>query len=151
LGYLEDKQHDLTSFYGVFNIIFEFIEKNYGFEELGKYWEFIGEKYYSKFIEDIKERGTEAIKDYWISSCQDDKVTSFSYEIDDEKFELKIDRCSAIEWIGKNPHYKLFDKYCDHCRVINSKIASLSGFEYKLENNRDKWKCIHNFKNKEIK
>lgn len=151
MGYLEDKKHDLTSFYGVFNITFEFIEKNYGFEELEKYWESIGEKYYSKLIEDIKKRGTEAVKDYWLSSCREDDVTRFSYVIDDDRFELKIDKCSATEWIGKNPHYKLFEKYCDHCRVINSKIASLSGFKYQLEKNKDKQKCVHIFKNKEAK
>jgi hypothetical protein len=138
------KTQDLSEFYGIFNTMFKFVDDSYGDEELKKYWEFIGEKYFAWLIEDIKKRGIKAIEEYWLSTVENDDIV-YDLKSDADKFDLKIDSCSAIGFIKKSPHDKLFPKYCEHCRVVNSKIAEQSGFEYKLDYDQEKGKCTHVF------
>jgi len=138
------KTQDLSEFYGIYNTMFQFVEDKYGDEELKKYWEFIGEKYYGWLIEDIKKRGTKAIEDYWLSTTENDDIV-YDLKTGPDRFELKIDSCSAIGFIKKSAHDKLFHKYCQHCRVVNSKIAELSGLEYRVDYDQDKGKCTHAF------
>jgi hypothetical protein len=138
------KTQDLSEFYGIYNTTFNFFERTYGYDELVKYWEFIGEEYFSWLVGDIKKRGTVALKDYWMESIENDDI-EYTIKVEPDRFELTIDSCSAISFMERDTHYPLFHKYCEHCRVVNSKIAQLSGYRYKVDYDQDKGKCTHVF------
>ena len=138
-------KRDLSEFYGIYNTTFDFIERNYGYDELVSYWEYMSKEYFSLLIKDAKKRGTEAFKQYWLESVEDDEI-EYDMEIEPDRFQLNIESCSAIDFLNKDKHYPMFDKYCEHCRVVNSKIAALSGFEYEVDYDQKKGKCRHIFK-----
>ena len=138
------KKQDLSEFYGIYNTMFQFVNDNYGEKELKKYWEFIGEEYFSWLVKDIKKRGTAALRDYWMESIENDDI-KYGLKVETDKFELKIESCSAISFMKKDIHYPLFHEYCEHCRVVNSKIAELSGFQYEVDYDQNKGKCTHVF------
>ena len=138
------KTQDLSEFYGIYNTTFNFMERNYGYDELVKYWGFIGEEYFSWLVDDIKKRGTAALKDYWMESIENDDI-EYDLKVESDKFELNIDSCSAINFMKKDIHYPLFHKYCEHCNVVNTKIGELSGYDYKVDYEQDKGKCTHVF------
>ena len=139
------KAQDLSEFYGIYNSTFNFIEKNYGYDELVKYWEFMGEKYFSYLIDDIKKRGTKAIEEYWLESIENDDI-QYKLKTEPDMLELRIDSCSAINFIKKDPHYPIYGNYCEHCNIVNTRIGQLSGYGYKVDYDQDKGRCTHIFK-----
>lgn len=140
---MEQSKQDLSEFYGIYNTMFKYIYKTYGKEGYDKYLTFIAESYFDWLIKDIKKEGLQAVKKYWFSTCENDNI-KYKHKFEKNKFELIIEKCSAIDYLRKN-NQDIFTNYCEHCEIVNKHISKLSNINYRISFGNELGCCKHIF------
>jgi|LSQX01.1.fsa_nt_gb hypothetical protein len=139
----------IKEWFGLYNVIYNWLEKNYGYNALEEYWEFMTENCFKGVAEKFKDDGLCAIKDYYEHTFSlDDGACSSCLE--DEKLTIEVTKCPDYEFMksSPNPHFVPIKSYCKHHEVMNRILAEKSGHTFCMRECDNKGHCIWIFTKK---
>ena len=55
----------IKEWFGAYNVIYNWFERNYGYSALEEYWKYIAQNCFEEVVEKFKNGGLNAIKDYY--------------------------------------------------------------------------------------
>lgn len=119
-------------FVEVYDMIFSYILKEYGLDDLIKFWKAIA----PTMLDDLKEmahkEGVLGCKKYWDRVLKEEGA-KFRTNIKDGELTLEIVNCPSIDHLN-TPSCK---EYCRHCGVMYPEVLNPAGLEYE-------WKRVGN-------
>lgn len=129
-------------FYGLYNIIFKWIEENYGRDELIKYWEKTTFSCYGDVITTLKQKGLIGIKNYY-DELFDKENCNYKSHVVDGCLLYDIENCPPYNYFNnsKNPFDIPLFNYCEHCFVQNTILAKESGNVFEVLECNNKGGC----------
>lgn len=140
----------IKEWFGLYNIMYDWIEKRFGYNELEGYWKFIAISCYADLAKKFKEKGPDYISDYFKNYFLSDegkvKVT-----VDKGAIVMEVIESPDIKWMQAfdNPNFKTVPYYFNHYEVIFGEIAKMAGIEFEMLEKRDNGKCKWVFYNSE--
>lgn len=137
----------LLEFHGLYSILSNWVEKEFGEKVLYDYWEHIGETCCDDFVELAKTKGFEGIKVYIEESM---KPEGYEIEIREgsQQLTMEILKCPAFDFSDStdNPYFKLKEGFCDFDRVVYGKLAERAGLAFKVERYDTKGRCVWEYR-----
>lgn len=133
----------IKEWFGVYNVIYNWFEKKYGYSELENYWKYIADACYGENVEIFRKKGLKGIKEYFESVFMlDDGEIKCCLE-DGRRMELQIVKCPDHEFFksSENKYFKPIKSYCMHHAVINARLAEKSGYKFRMPECDCKGKC----------
>ncbi len=132
----------IKEWFGAYNVIFRWFEKNYDKEALTEYWKFLAENCFQETVERFKKGGLDEIDNYFRETFEIDGgeyVSSFSENI----LLCEIKKCPDHDFMksSDNPCFKPIEDYCGHHDIINSVIAQRAGFTFRMLECSGKGQC----------
>ena len=88
----------IKEWYGLYNVIFNWCEKNFGKEGLVKYWQHIGRTCYAEVIETFRREGLDGVKEYSEGEFTKEGVEITS-SLEEEKLFIDIKNCPAYAFM----------------------------------------------------
>ncbi len=126
----------IREWYGGYNIIYNWFERKYGYEELKTYWHYLAEEVYKPLLKDTFEAGPQAIADYFHDIIESDEG-KVETAVDGNSVTVEILECPDYIWqhhfsdmpygiADKNEHY--YRSY----EVIYGDAATFFGYGFEL-------------------
>jgi hypothetical protein len=134
------KQSVHKDFHGVLNLLFDYLDENYGKEEmLAMYREIIKETY-EPLIREIKNRGLHAMMDHYNDIMQLEEG-DHSTEFEQGRLKITVNRCPAIEHLHKSGA-PVSQHFCQVSTVlVNEVIGEETGFRCTVNYDQQKGTC----------
>jgi len=130
-------------FHGGLNHILDYIYERYGKEEMVKFLERVAKEVYRPHIERLRAEGLKALADHW-QKIFTIEGADFELENTGVGLALKVNKCPAIEYMNIN-NLTIFERFCDHTRIINDEICSQAGYKASVEYDQERGCCIQRF------
>lgn len=123
----------IKEWYGAYNVIFNWFEKNFGNEGLLKYWEYIGGSCYGEAIELFRREGLRGVKKYFEEEFLKEE-TAVCARLEENSLLIEIRECPAYRFMNesKNPYFVPREDYCRHDEVINGILSEKSGLKFTM-------------------
>ncbi len=114
----------IKEWYGAYNVIFNWFEKNFGKEGLVKYWQHIGRTCCAEVIETFKGEGLAGVKKYFEGEFSKEGA-EITASLEGEKLFIDIKKCPAYEFMNEsdNPYFTPRRDYCGHDEAVNTILA----------------------------
>jgi len=121
----------IKEWFGLYNVMYNWFEKKYGYKALNEYWSYITESCFDKVVEDFKKGGLESIKDYYEHTFRLDNGKCKAY-LENEKLTIEVTKCPDYEFMksSSNAHFVPIENYCKHHEVMNNILAEKSGHSF---------------------
>jgi hypothetical protein len=136
----------IKEWFGLYNIMYDWFEKNYGYQELEEYWRFVARTCYTKLAAEFKEKGPGYVKDYYEMIFAEDGGKAVGTVCKDE-VTIEVLESPDIKWMKAfdNPAFKPVPYYFNHYEVIFGEIAQMAGLDFKMLSIRKNGKCKWTF------
>ena len=123
----------IKEWFGLYNVIFNWIENKYGYSALEDYWEFIAKSCCEEAVEKVSRDGLEGIKQYYEHTFDLDQA-GYSSKYEEGNLVFEISKCPDYEFMNSsgNVHFKPVKNYCRHHEVINNFIAEQCGLSFSM-------------------
>ncbi len=130
-------------FHGAFSHCIKYIYEKYGKVEMTKCLEQIAERVYKPLIEAIAKEGLQALEKHWqrIFTLE---AADFNQYYENGILVLNVKKCPAIMHMKKSG-FDIFEKYCEHTRIMNKKICDLAGYSCSVTYNQKEGYCEQRF------
>jgi len=130
-------------FHGALSCCLEYIYKKYGEKELDMCLRQIARNVYKPLIESLKSRGLAALEEHWrrIFTIEGG---DFDLHYDGDVLVLNVKKCPAI-WHMRERGYRIFEKFCEHCRIVNDEICKAAGYNSSVDYDQDAGSCTQKF------
>ena len=126
----------IREWYGGYNIIYNWFEKNYGYDALQEYWHYLAKEVYQPLLTETFEKGPEAIAKYFHEIIEEDEGT-VETEVTGNSVTVEIKECPDYIWqhyfsdmpfgiADSNEHY--YRSY----EVIYGDIAEMTGYQFEM-------------------
>ena len=137
----------IKEWFGAYNVIFNWIDKKYGYNALEDYWKHLAETCFNDVIEKFKIEGIECMEQYFKHAFDMDDG-QYLTKLEGNKLIFEVVKCPDYEFMesSKNKYFKPVNKYCKHHEIINSIIAYKSGYEFQMTECDNNGKCKWTFK-----
>jgi len=137
----------IKEWFGLYNVIFNWFEKNHGEKGFMAYAAHIANTCYPEVIEDFKRGGLEAVKAYYEDLFHKDDGQIDSYIVDDV-LTISVNKCPAYNFMknSPNPHFIPTQKVCRFDEIVNGTLAAKSGMVFEQKYTGHNGKCIWEFK-----
>lgn len=119
-------------FYPLILATFKFIERKYGYKVLQRYWRELAEEYYREEVLKFREGGISEWERFWKKYLSREPRAEFNIEKYKKEMHLHIKQCPAYYWL-KEFKRRIPPWYCEHCRVMLTRMAEISGVEFTLK------------------
>ena len=145
MGKLEKmkKMHIHKDFHGAFSYGLKYLKENYGEEMLKAYLIQVARNVYSPLIEQIKKEGLSAMEDHQRKIFTTEEA-DFELKHEGDKLVLKVKVCPALRHM-KEKRYPVFEKFCEHDRIVTGIICQDAGYGCSVDYDQDKCSCIQRF------
>lgn len=122
----EQAMHGL--FFELYDHTFAFLEREFGFDAVMTYWNFISDDQLSVLEELMKTKGFRGMEQYWLDTMGQEGATDYQMDVTDDSFSLVVKHCPPMEWFESRgmQHYS---RYCEHCKVLYSRVGERCGFQ----------------------
>ena len=139
----------IKEWFGLYNIMYDWFEKKYGYQELEEYWSYIARSCYADLAVKFREKGPEYIRDYYESIFLADGGKAKGV-VHGNEVVVEVLESPDIKWMQAfdNPNFKTVPYYFNHYEVIFREIAKMAGIEFDMLENREDGKCRWAFRNK---
>jgi len=131
-------------FHGSMSYGIQYLYEKYGEEEMVRYLKQVAKNVYAFLTEGLKMRGLPVLETHWDYIFT---IEGADFDIDYEENDqliLNVKRCPAIHHMQERG-YKIAEKYCEHCRIVNEEICHPAGYDCSVEYNQKKGSCIQKF------
>ncbi len=148
-----------TEFIPAYSELFKYLEKQGGYDEVLRYWDYVSDNYVEPLLGTLaEEKGIMGCWEYWARALNEE-AADFVMTLDPEKQELCSDmrHCPSKGLLMKLDYMEPYHAYCNHCSVLYDKVlrkrgiaqeedmshvdeAKCSGRRYVLPEYMDKWK-----------
>lgn len=139
----EMKTNIHKDFHGAMSYGLKYVYENYGQEGLNQYLVSLANTVYVPLSEELAKDGLKALEKHWqkIFGLEEADYNLFYTE---NVLNLKINKCPAISHMKKH-NYELFDKFCEHCNIINTEICKNAGYKSFIKYDQNKGSCLQKF------
>ncbi len=139
----------IKEWFGVYNVIYKWFEKNYGCEALEEYWRYIANTCFNNVIDKFKNEGLPGIKDYYEKTFKQDDGECIT-NLSNGKLTIEVVKCPDYDFLksSPNPNFVPIANYCKHHDVINQILAEKSGCTFRMEECDNNGKCKWVFEKK---
>ena len=136
------KQPLHRDFHYTLSLIIDFLEENYGKEEMDSMMKKVSSVIYSPLIKEINEVGLRAMEKH-IIELMDLEGGEYSIERNnDSSITIKISKCPAIDYM-KNKNMKISKHFCHISTELSSnEIAKKAGYKFSVDYDQEKGQCI---------
>ena len=119
-------------FFELYDHTFSFLDREFGFEAVEAFWESIADRQLRPLEELMRTKGFKGMEEYWRATL-DQEGADADMKVSDDSFELRVRKCPPNEWFKARSLAK-YPRYCEHCRVLYSRVGERCGFamEYLL-------------------
>jgi len=114
-------------FFELYNHTFSFLEREYGFNAVRLYWEFIADHELSSLEHLMKTKGFKGMEEYWRSTLGQEGA-DYEMEVTGDSFKVIVKHCPPTEWFKAKPP-EAYPRYCEHCDVLYRRVGKRCGFE----------------------
>ncbi|HOJ11703.1 MAG TPA: hypothetical protein PK733_14060 [Clostridiales bacterium] len=141
----------IKEWFGLYNVIYNWFEKNYGYEALEEYWMFIAENCFEDVVEKFKDEGLDGIRGYYEHIFNLDEGECKTY-LENGKLTIEVNKCPDYEFMksSPNPHFVPIKSYCKHHEVMNNILADKSGHTFCMCQCDNNGHCKWMFTKKEV-
>jgi hypothetical protein len=145
----------IREWYGGYNIIYNWFEKNYGYDGLEKYWHYLAKEVYKPLLSEKFQEGPQSIADYFHEIIEEDDGT-VKTDVEGNSVTIDIVECPDYIWqhhfsdmpygiADNNQHY--YRSY----ETIYGDIAEMTGYSFELLRFSTEGKLKFKFSKKEAK
>ena len=121
----EEAVHHL--FFELYNHTFGFLERQFGYEAVTRYWQFIGDRSLGDLEQLMRTKGFKGMEEYWRATLVQESA-DYEMEVGQDFFQCQIKRCPPVQWL-KSQGVDCYPRYCEHCRVLYQRVADRCGYE----------------------
>ena len=132
LPYKDAKDVGAADFYFAINATFRFIEKQFGWEGLRRYWQELGASYYAPVTAAWKQAGLAAVADYWRAFFAAEPGAEVEVEATGETVTLEVRVCPAIKHLRTHQR-EIVPCFCQHCYYVSEAAAAPAGLTVRVE------------------
>jgi hypothetical protein len=140
----------IKEWFGLYSVIYSWIEKNYGYDELTKYWENTARQIYPTLARDFREKGSGYIKEYFeeVFAADDGGATG---TIDDTGVTIRVTESPDKKWSEAFGYsaYALKPWYFDHYKYVYGTVADMAGLRFEMLTCPPDGRCEFRFSLKE--
>ena len=130
-------------FHGAMSYGLKYVYENYKDEGIEQYLKELANTVYFPLSEDLAKNGLKALEKHW-KAIYDLEDADYEMFYEDNILNLKINKCPAISHM-KKCNYEIFDKFCEHCKIINAEICRNAGYKSSIGHDQNKCKCLQKF------
>lgn len=130
-------------FHGAMSYGLKYVHDSYGDSGVKEYLEELANTVYSPLSENLARKGLKVLENHWkkIFNLEEADCKLF-YK--DNVLNLRINKCPAISHMKKY-NYEIFNKFCEHCKILNDEICRNAGYQSSIEYAQNKGKCLQKF------
>ena len=132
-------------FHGCFSFGLEFLEKNYGIDEMEEFLRRMAGNMYAPLIESLRLRGLLALQDQWQRIMSLEEADFDLHFTNDDVLVLEVRQCPAIHHM-KACGYAIADHFCEHTRIVNDEICRQAGYSCGTEYDQRNGRCVQRFR-----
>jgi len=132
LPYSSSKPVGATGFYFTINATFRFILRQFGVEELRRYWTELGTSYMRPVSAGWKRHGLPGVAEYWRAFFKVEPGAKVEVACRDESVVLEVKRCPAIAYLRKHQR-EIVSCYCQHCYFLGEATAFPAGLTVRVD------------------
>jgi len=123
----------IKEWFGGFNVIFNWIEKQFGPAALEAYWRHIAATCYTEVIAKFKSEGLDGVRDYFEDIFKKDGGLIETTR-QPGCLTIKVIKCPAFMFMNTsdNPCFVPIKNYCRHDEIINARLAQQSGLNFRM-------------------
>ena len=123
--------------------MFEYLEKNYGRQELLDYLREFARNVYAPLIEQIRARGLPAVRDH-LAKDLDTEEGRYTFKEGNGRLELHVTRCPSV-WYLKDHNEPLPETFCLQTEIVLDEICRQAGLAFSVEYNTREGRCVQTF------
>jgi len=114
----------IKEWFGLYNIIYDWFEKNYGYQKLEEYWKYIARSCYSSLAAEFRDKGPEYVRDYFETIFEKDGGQAIG-TVRKGRVTVEVLESPDVRWLKAfdNPAFKIVPYYFNHYEVIFGEIA----------------------------
>jgi len=130
-------------FHGALSFGIQFLDDQYGMAGLEEFFARAAKAVYAQLIENLRERGLEALKEHWdtVFGLEDG---DFETRYEDGVLVLDVRTCPAVHHMRAN-NYRVADHFCEHTRIVNEAICAGAGYACSVEYDQEAGRCVQRF------
>lgn len=138
-----DEQSVHKDFHGVLSYCIQHIYERYGEREMEECLRQIARNVYKPLIEALRSEGLPALERHW-RRIYTLEGSDFELHYEGDALILKVKRCPALMHM-RSRGYKIFERYCEHTRIVNEEICRLAGYASSVVHDQGKERCTQRF------
>ncbi|MDO9463848.1 MAG: hypothetical protein Q7J67_00870 [bacterium] len=130
-------------FHGAMSFGLKYVYDSYGDNGVKEYLEDLANTVYSPLSKALKKSRLRELERHW-KKIFDLEDADYKLFCDDNVLNLKINKCPAIRHMKKY-NYEIFEKFCEHCKILNSEICRNAGYKSSVEYAQNEGICLQKF------
>ncbi len=137
------KKNVHKDFHGAMSFGLKYVYDSYGDNGVKEYFKELANTVYSPLSKALQKKGLGELEKHW-RKIFDLEDADYELFYKDNVLNLKINKCPAISHMKKFG-YEIFEKFCEHCRILNAEICRNAGCQSSIEYDQNKGKCLQKF------
>ena len=125
-----DNEYLHKDFHGALSVGIEYIDKTYGPDAVIDYLKQFTRAFYKPLIEDIKNRGLDAIKEHYEKTYSIEGSEVF-FESGTNELIMRVPSCPAVMHMKTNG-YRVADKFIETMRTVNETLCEDTAYSAEL-------------------
>ena len=114
-------------FFELYNHTFAFLERQFGFEAVTRYWQYISDQSLVDLEHLIRSKGFKGMEEYWRATFGQEGA-DYDMQVGEDFFQTRVKRCPPVQWL-KSQGVDCYPRYCEHCRVLYERVAERCGYD----------------------
>lgn len=123
----------IREWYGLYGIIYNWFEDQYGYGALEEYWRYIAETVYPEVAADFREMGFPYIAEYFAGIMEADEGKA-TISVAENAVTIDIQECPDAIWqkFHDNGYFMPRDHYYKSYEVIYGTVARMAGLRFEM-------------------
>ena len=121
-----------TEFILAYNEMFNYLHEKHGKEAVVDLWKYISDEFLQNLDELVAKKGIQGMKEYW-SRTLEEEGADYEIKATEDEFVIEMYKCPSVGILRRTKHIKVYPYYCEHCKVLYSRVVEKYGFDYNLE------------------
>jgi len=120
----EKAMHNL--FFELYSQTFSFLDREFGFEAVHRFWDFIADEQLDVLESLMREKGFKGMEEYWRNTL-DQEGADYEMQVTDDYFQLAVKHCPPTEWF-RSKGIEHYPRYSEHCERLYRRVGERCGF-----------------------